>query len=267
MAIILSDKPPRPNVVTSFNEEGYKRYGKDFIESWIAHAPPAVRLTVYYEGENFDFTEGISWHPIEEVEFLADYMSGLRFPVQHGIIGSEYDVWFDARHGRKVFMEAHACRHYGGKVFWLDSDSILHADVPETFFDLMLPDDKLACYLGRDGWYFTESGFLGFNMNHPKAKNFVDNYVKMFIVGTFLANAIHGRLCWNDCGGFDAIRHLSGNGEEFVNIAKDLPKNTMHVFINSDLGKYIDHRKGARKGERSPASDLVVPRTEAYWCG
>ena len=265
MAILLNDKPKLPRVITSFSEEGYKQYGREFIETWKKHAPPAIGLTVYYEGENFEFTEGISWHPIEEIEFLADFMANLRFPVMHGIIGSEYDVWFDARHARKVFMQAYATRKYGGKVFWLDSDTVLHSDVPQTFFDLMLPDDKFSCYLGRDGWYFTESGFLGFNMNHALAKKFIKNYVQMFVVGTFLANAVHGRLCWNDCGGYDAIRHLCGNGDEFVNLAKNLPQNTMHVFVNSELGRYMDHRKGARKNSRSDASDLVIARTEPYW--
>lgn len=245
--IVLNNKPKLPRVITSFNEVGYKQYGKAFIESWKQHAPPAIGLTVYYEGENFEFTEGISWHPIEEVEFLADFMPSLVFPIQHGIVGENYDVWFDARHARKVFMEAYACRKYGGKVFWMDSDTIIEKDIPESFFDRMLPDDKFSCYLGRDGWYFTESGFLGFNMNHKIAKSFIKNYVHMFIAGTFLANAIHGRLCWNDCGGFDAIRHMCGNGDEFVNLAKDVPQGTMHPLQNCEVGTYLTHLKGNRK--------------------
>lgn len=245
--IELAGKPRLPKVVTSFNEEGYKRYGKAFIESWKKHAPPAIGLTVYYEGDAFDFVDGVSWHPIEEVEFLSDFMGTLKFPIMHGILGDSYDVWFDARHARKVFMEMYALRKYGGKVFWVDSDSILTRDMPQTFFDLMLPDDKFACYLGRDGWYFTESGFIGFNADHPSAKKFAKNYVQMFVAGTFLANAVHGRLCWNDCGGFDAIRHLMGNGEEFVNLAAAVPKNTMHPLQNCEVGKYITHLKGNRK--------------------
>jgi hypothetical protein len=39
-----------------------------------------------------------------------------------------------------------------------------------------------------------------------------------------------------------------------------------HPLINSDLGKWIDHLKGARKTEgRSKAKDLMSRRQEAYW--
>ena len=39
-----------------------------------------------------------------------------------------------------------------------------------------------------------------------------------------------------------------------------------HPLINSELGKWIDHMKGARKNtKKSLPKDLMVNRTEAYW--
>jgi hypothetical protein len=39
-----------------------------------------------------------------------------------------------------------------------------------------------------------------------------------------------------------------------------------HPLINTELGKYIDHMKGARKKTgKSLAKDLVTNRKEAYW--
>lgn len=261
---------PLPNCITSFNAEGYRQYGKEFLETWREYWSPRIRLTIYYEGEEFgneiEMERGFSWRPIEEVEFLSDFMDNLRFPIMHGIVGHQYDVWFDARHGRKTFMFAHACKQMGGKVFWVDADSITHSHVPEGFLDECLPDDALSCYLGRDGWYFTESGFLGINMNHPKGGKLIMNLAHTFITGTAFANFIHGRPCWNDCGQFDAIRHAFGNGEEFVNLAEGLPKGTMNPFINSKLGAFMNHKKGARKsGKPFNDDDLVVERKEEYW--
>src|SRR5439155_15744222 len=92
-------------VVTSFNEAGYKRYGREFIETYLQFWPKSVGLTIYYEGEDFPWTSGISWRPIEEVEFLGDYLANLRFPIQHGIVGNRYDINFDATQARKVFIE------------------------------------------------------------------------------------------------------------------------------------------------------------------
>jgi hypothetical protein len=233
-----------PNVVTSFNAEGYKRYGKDFVETWKQYWSPSIRLTVFYEGEESDFEmcEGVSWHPIETVEFLQDFMESLRFPIMHGIVGNQYDINFDARMCRKVFMQVHAARKYGGKVFWIDADSITVKHVPERFLDDCLPDDALCCFLGRDGWYYTESGFIGFNASHPLAGKFFKNYVHVPIVGS-----IFTQPGWHDCYAFDAIRHVIGNGPEFVNLAKHVRHGHMHPFQVSAPGQYMHHLKGPRK--------------------
>lgn len=253
------------NVITSFNEAGYKKYGKQFVETYLKRWPKNARLTVFYEGENFELLEGCSWHPIETVEYLVEYLNNLRFPIMHGIVGEKFDMWFDARQARKVFMEMHAMKKWGGKVFWVDADTFTHADVPDTFLDEVLPDDKFCCFLGRDGWYHTESGFIGFNGDHPVSKKFYNNYLNAFVSGAIFASNFYGRPGWNDCCGFDAVRHLLGNGPEFVNLASGLPKGTMHVQANSVLGRFMDHRKGARKDSRSTEEDLVIARDEEYW--
>jgi hypothetical protein len=63
-------------------------------------------------------------------------------------------------------MQVHAARLYRGKVFWIDADCVTHKHVPESFLDDCLPM-ILLLFLGRDGWYYTESGFLGINADHP----------------------------------------------------------------------------------------------------
>lgn len=243
-------------MVTSFNAEGYKRYGKDFVDSWLKFWSPAIRLIVYYEGEESDFemVPGVSWHPIERVEFLQDYMDNLRFPIQQGIVGDHYDINFDARMARKTFMQVHTARKYGGKVFWIDADVVTKKHVPERFLDDCLSEDALCCFLGRDGWYFTESGFIGFNASHPTATKFFKNYVHVFITGTIFAQSPqynekgqYGGGGWHDCIAFDCIRHLMGNGPEFVNLAKNVKPGTMHPFQNCAPGEFMVHLKGDRK--------------------
>ena len=274
MAIILETDiekaksfKPLPNVITSFNFEGYKRYGQKFIETWKEYWSPNIRLTVYYEGDEFNdfqFTEGLSWRPIEEVEFLRDFMESLRFPIMHGIVGDQYDINFDARMARKAFMQMHAMRTYKGKVFWIDADSVTYKHVPQSFLDDCLPDDKLCCYLGRHepepAWYYTESGFIGFNGDHPLASRFAKNYLHVFLVGS-----IFTQPGWHDCFGFDAIRQVmtqSGMGEEFVNLAKNVPHGTMHPFQNCAPGKYMMHLKGDRKDTGKLKDGDIVVRSD-----
>lgn len=250
-----------PNVITSFNKEGYKQYGKAFVDSWIKYWPSSVRLTVFYEGEESDFKliRGVSWHPIESVEFLKDYMDSLRFPVMHGIVGAQFDMWLDARMARKSFMQMHAMRLYRGKVFWIDADCETVRHVPEGFLDDCLPNDALCCYLGRDGWYHTESGFIGFNGDHPLASKFAKNYLHVFITGAIFASGFFDRAGWNDCCAFDAVRHVMGNGSEFINLSKHVPQGHMHPFQLSAPGQYMEHYKGNRKETRQlKPEDTVV---------
>lgn len=240
-----------PSVITSFSWSGYQRYGKRFIETWLEFWPKTIGLTVYYEGpefENFEFTPGVSWRPIEEVEFLPDFMAAVNpFPIMSGIVGDKYDINFDARMGRKSFMQVHHARKNGGKVFWMDADAVSYRNVPENFLDLCLPDDKFSCYLGRDGWYYTESGFLGFNADHQIAKFFFRDYVHLFITGTIFTQQF-----WHDCIAYDCIRFIrtkEGHGEAFVNHAAKIPPNTMHPHANSEIGRYMKHLKGPKRKE------------------
>jgi len=46
------------------------------------------------------------------------------------------------------------------------------------------------------------------------------------------------------------------------------PNNRGHVFINSELGAFMDHLKGPRKAlGKSKPGDLLKPRNEAWWAG
>lgn len=226
-------------LVTSFNEEGYERYGKQFIESFLEYWPK-TKLVVFYEGD-FEFTSGVSWRPIEEVWGWTRFEEKL-FPMMTGVMGNRYDINFDARMCRKVFIQCHSVRLYGGKVFWIDADTITHSKVPETFLDDVLPDDKLNCYLGRDGWYYTESGFIGFNSNHPLCGKFMKGYLNIVESGL-----IFTQQGWHDCFAFDAARHYLKSPESFKNLAEGQPHGTMHPQANSVLGKYMWHLKGDRK--------------------
>lgn len=249
-------------VITSFNEEGYERYGKEFILTFKEFWPRSVKLQVYVESYDIKMLPKIGddiYRNIFEVAHINDFMANIDpFPLMSGKIGDKYNIQYDARMGRKSFMLAHALKVYGGKVFWIDADTITHSKVPEDFLDLVLPDDKMCCFLGRDPYMYTESGFLGYNAAQD-ATRFADAVVNIFKNGT-----IFTQPGWHDCYAFDAVR-LQVVGDHFVNLSSGLPHGTMHPFVNSVLGAYMDHRKGPRKESRSTSKDLVRPRTEPYW--
>jgi len=250
-------------VVTSFTEEGYRKYGKEFIQSFDKFWPKDVRLVIYYEGN--DLREG--WHFIEEVEGLTEWMDAIsKFPMMSGDLGDgTYDIQLDARMVRKPLIQMHAANFYGGKVFWVDADVVTHSPVTHEFLDSVLPDDKFCCYLGREGWSFpdyTESGFLGFNTDHELANNFFGAYRAVFTSGMIFT--LPG---WHDCYGFDAARLAFKNIKEvFNNLSSHIkPGTTSHPFVNSVLGSVMDHKKGLRKDSRTDPSEIVVKTDHPYW--
>jgi hypothetical protein len=237
-------------------------YAKEFLRTFKKFWQPSIRLVVYYEG--FEPQEG--WRHIEEVEHLSAWMENLSaFPLMSGYVRDQYKIGLDARMCRKVFIQAHAVKQFGGKVFWLDADSITHAPVTEQFLDAVLPDDQLNCFLGRDrmppgGPQYTESGFIGFNADHPACHAFMNAYTNVCLSG-----AIFTRTGWHDCYAFDATREVMRQPDIFNDLAKDLPSDCAHPFVNSVLGSVMDHKKGPRKLGRTDRKDLVIERTEPYW--
>jgi hypothetical protein len=106
---------------------------------------------------------------------------------------------------------------------------------------------------------YPETGFIGFNANHPAYEEFVNIYRHVFTSGL-----IFTQRGWHDCYGFDLARKAVGQ-EHFLDHAATLPKGVMHPVINTVFGDYLDHKKGPRKAEGSTKADLVIERDESYW--
>lgn len=251
-------------VITSFTEDGFQKYGKKFLESFYKNSD--VKLVVYYEGTNL--RDG--WKSINEVANLQNWMRAIApFQLFSGALFDQYDIRYDARTNRVIFIQNHALRTYKGKVFWIDGDTYVHSKIPETFWDEVLPDDKLCCYLGRghgqDKWYDSETGFIGFNYQHPECERFLK-----IEENTLFSGIIFAQHAWWDMTCLDWSREclVAQNpalGDAFVDLSKDLPRGTMHVLINSVVGRHFDHLKGTRKGGTSRKEDLIAPRPEPYW--
>jgi hypothetical protein len=258
-------------VITSMGRYGFDLYGRNFLETFGRYWPKDIAMVAFMEPD-MPPTGGLVGagrtylaEPIDNVPGIADFIKAVEhFPVMCGETPKGHHIFNDARSGRATFMHAYAVKRFGGKIFWLDSDIVTHAEVTHEFLDSLLPDDKFCAYLGRRE-VFSENGFIGFNAEHPLARKFMDSYL-----GLYTSGAVFLEPGWNDCCVFDRIREVVQRGfpEAFVNIGKDVPYNpdSQHVFINSVLGSVMDHLKGGRKAlGRSPLMDLAKPRLEPYW--
>ena len=248
-------------VVTSFTESGYEKYGREFIESFEKYWPDDVRLVVYYEGDNIRD----DWHFIDEVEGLIDFIDKLKFPMMKGDMGDgTWNIQLDATQNRNLFIVNHAAKIYGGHIVWCDADIVTHSPVTHEYLDSLI-GEKFCCYLGRDGWQFpdySETGFLMVNTQHPLFENYFGACMAILNSGM-----VFTLPQWHDSRTFDtarlAFKQYMG---EFVNLAAHLPTDsTIHPFINSVLGQVMDHKKGKRKGSRSPVSELIIEQKGDYW--
>jgi hypothetical protein len=265
-------------IVTSFAEKGWKQYGKRFVETFLDKWPASERLVIYHEGMPEDAIENdrIEWRNLFEVEGLTKVLDDInasepvfkgqiQVPVQgkdgKQEIQQQYDYRYDAfRFCRKVFAIVDAAYKCDDRYLaWIDADVVTHSEVPINFIESLIDDNAAIAYLGRE-WTYTECGFMVFDLSNPMTDKFLQSYKNIYTTGAF-------RLVgeWHDSYLFDVVRlMLKVPG---TNIAKGLKHD--HPFINTILGKYMDHLKGPKRKQdgRSLKQEAIMNESHPYWGG
>lgn len=225
--------------VTSFSPKGYEQYGRKCLETFVKHWP--CKILVWYE-EKPDFEhELIEYRNLLELDSLKRFLEKLKsVSDSDGMINGRYNYNFDARKFCKKVFAQEASFDEDDKVFWLDADTVTTNDIPADFLSGLVEGVPFA-YLGRSKSY-TETGFLGFNVQHKDFSAFRENYVIAYTKGRIFSQP----KAWHDCIAFDMARgEIKGN---------DLNKDTKyqgldHCWPHTVLGQYIIHNKGpVRKG-------------------
>ena len=253
-------------IVTSFSQEGYHKYGKRFIETFLKHWKDEDLIVFYERG----IPSSAPQDPRVTYVGLFSYGDFVKFKqsieqsdiIFRGMMRGQddkqpvYNFRFDAgRFFCKVFSIYVANKEYmtgdneGGVLTWIDADSFTFKDVPENFVPKIVGKNYLA-YLGRVGLY-SECGFMAFNTSNPINDPFMEAYLGMFTSGAFVYLGEY-----TDCYVFDTIRTLLAVSS--IDLAKGV--NSDHPFVFSILGKYMDHLKGPQRKElgKSPELDNVV---------
>ena len=277
-------------VITSYKPGTWDLYSGRGIKSIAEQWPKETELVVYLEEPrpNYDHTR-ITWVDLNsaEPELLKFKNKHKNDPVACGELqeipggvrrsptlkkegGLDKDkgsfLWDAVRFSNKVFCVINAVRNSAGYdyVLWIDADTFSFRPVPLNFLESLLLPQTMLTYLGReryalqDGGKYPECGFVGYNLKHPNIIEFVNQWEKLYIT-----DEVFQLLEWHDSFVF---WHLLKKFKEKYNIqVNDIGygKNVKghHVFVNSELGLYMDHMKG---GERktlgsSARSDLRLP--------
>lgn len=241
-----------PLVITSFNEAGFAKYGKRFLESVIRHWPlEEIELVVYTEGEPVVITG----YPVRYMrletspllhEFLTKYQAVPRYAGRDSSMGvwktkeriAGYNFRYDAlKFSKKIFAIQDAALQFPGRrIYWLDADVVARAPLPATFFKTVMPAPAVLCYLGRKGTH-SECGFVGYDLRDPRVAAMVQEFGTLYTSGKVFEMAE-----WHDSFVFDRLREKYKVAEHNLSNA-----DTGHVWMTSPLVQYLDHLKGDRK--------------------
>ena len=263
------------SVVTTFNAEGYKIYGRQMIQTFLRTWPQDVLLRVYAENCRVTETapnlevlslEGASpelvtfknaWRNVPKAngDVSADPIRSKRKDAGKGF------KWHAVRFAHKVYAIFHAAQHATTDwLIWMDADMICHSPMTVAKLSEFFPDSADLCFAGRSR-KFTECGLYGMRITEPTIKSWLSDFQHMY---DHAESGIFTLEEWHDSYVFDAVRQRHTLQE--LNWTAHLQMGEGHPLINCEWGAYIDHLKGERKGlGRSRSSELSVNLSESYW--
>jgi hypothetical protein len=277
------------SVVTTFHPEGMQKYGQRFLDSFANMVDKNINILVYAENcnpRNKD-PEQIKIINAKEVIKLNTFKERWgKVPKANGTPPDDIKArrprdwhkafkWDAVRFANKVYAVFHAAETCGSDwLVWMDADTFVHSNWSYKQFAKLLPNDKWLTYVGRGKGSQTwpECGFYGMNLKHPMCIQFLKEFERFYEDAD---NGIFELEEWHDSFVFGHILNqltpidsnvLDYSANMYIKSAKT--GGGGHPLINTELGTWIDHMKGARKDKgKSLSKDIIVNRKEAYWNG
>lgn len=218
--------------VTSMSCEGYKTYGKKFLESFVKHSD--YQMTVYSEDDlniAHYIRSGYVWPA--RLQDDPDWREFQNYP------DDPPDWRYQAkRFSHKVFAltKPEDCKWW----IWLDADVEVFGRLDAEFIKRACPQNATLSYLGRQG-RTSECGWVAYNLE--KARPFLKRFREIYTSGE-----IYDHLEWHDSYIFDRVKEeIPGN---YHNLSEGIPG--MHPWDETILGEKMRHLKGPlRKAGKS----------------
>ena len=272
-------------VVTTFHQAGLEKYGQRFLDSFAERVDNRVNLLVYAEDctPSVDpMCENIKVLNAKEVlpkltafkERWGDVPKAngkCPWPEKRKDWQKEFK-WDAVRFANKVYAVFDACERSKDWVVWMDADTYVHSNWSYDEFINLLPDTDWLTYVGRGkrGHTWPECGFYGLNLNSKICKTFLKEFERMYEDaddGIFTLDEWHDSYVFGHI--LDIMKDMAPNVLDYtaeIEIKTAITGGGGHPLINTELGNYIDHLKGARKDlGKSQRKDLKISRKEEYW--
>ena len=254
-------------VVTTFSDNGWNEYGKRFVETFTQHWPEDIKLKIYCDTIQPEYND-VEWIKLNEVcpDLVAFKDRHKDNENAHGLRpdGQKKSYLWDAvKFAHKSYCVSHAALNADSDlVVWLDADVVTHSDVPDGFIESLLPENHYCAYLGRQKIY-PECGFVIYDTRSLHNQAFMQDWQDMY-----RTDSLFNEIEYHDSYLFWVLqKKYTERGMQSFNISEGHPHIPGgHVFINSPLGAYMDHLKGARKVVgSSKRTDIYRPHKNNYW--
>jgi hypothetical protein len=270
-------------VITTFKPGDWDRYAKRMVQSVLDRWPKAD-ITVYCEGQRPNFNDQrVTWWDIDKantglLKFREDYRNdpvavgkldeipggirrSSRLETEGGLDAKkESYLWNAVKFSYKVSCVTHAVKTYTDYdyVIWIDDDTYTFRDIPMQFIESICPDDTLVTYLDRENDRgsnkYPECGLVCYNIKHNLVQNFINDWEKLYTSAD-----IFELLEWHDSYVFWHLtkEYRQKHSAKVHDIGYSKGVKGHHVFVNSELGQYIDHFKGDRKDAKSSKAEDI----------
>ena len=267
-------------VVTTFHKEGLDTYGQRFMDTFSQSVDPNIDLRVYAENCDPVVNDSHDRIAVFSAETNLSKLQAFKqkwkdVPKANGVCPPEIKArrpkdwhkefkWDAIRFANKVYAVFHACEEEQyDVVVWMDGDTVCHSPISQQKFESFFPDNTWLSYLGR-GHKWPECGFYGLHIHKPGAKEFLKEFERVYEDAD---NGIFKMEEWHDSYVFDeCLKKIRTRHPQIHDLSGHLVKGEGHPLINTELGAYFDHLKGARKKEgMSRKKDLFTVRHEDYW--
>ena len=271
--------------LTTFHKPGLELYGQRFIDSFARNVDKKIKLLVYAENcspVNPD-NEQIKIVDAKQLNKLNQFKARwgnvpkangkCPFPEKRPRDHHKEFKWDAVRFANKVYAVFDAVeRSTTPWTVWIDADTYVHSPISFEQFQSLLPNDKWITFVGRGKGSQTwpECGFYGLNTHNETCNKFLKEFERMYEDAD---NGIFKLDEWHDSFVFGKIlNQLTPLDKNFLDYSSNIYNKTAktggggHPLINSVLGNYFDHMKGARKTKgKSQRKDLLNNRAESYW--
>lgn len=218
-------------VVTTVHDAGFRAYGHRWIDS-VSNWPAGTDFVMYAEGFQPMNVPYVDCAALWRLNAFKERHAAYRPP------SWRFDI---VRFAHKVFAAHHALYEHEGIGVWLDADCVTYQSIPEGYIEAQLGDAYFAHF--RRTAHYTETGMWIVNCAHPEHRAFMDTWLNWFETDAFK------RLPeWHDCTTLDAtLRLFERDGRITTKSLSGEFERDMHPMAKADIGRYVDHCKGARK--------------------